>query len=117
MPITLNIGARRVRLTCQVKSSTKNSYNEDDVSWNDDFECWGGMWPLKGEEYYAQRQIKDVQAYRVNIRYQTLSDGSRISGNCRFLVNGSTERVLNIQSVADSYERHYELQMICVEEV
>ena len=117
MPVTLRIGARRNRLTCQVKSSSEDSYGGESGVWRDDFTCWGGIWPLKGTEYFANRQIQDAQTYRVNIRYQTLSDGSRINANCRFLVNGSTSRILNIQSVADSYERHYELQMICVEEV
>ena len=113
----MRAGQLRKRLTIQMQSITVDSYGERDVVWRDDKEVWGSIKPIRGMEYHSAHQIESAVTHRIEIRYTTLSDDTRITPNNRVkYTDAQGDRFFNIQSVINPEERNIFLQLMCIEE-
>ena len=110
----MRAGMRRHFVTIQRKSSSQNTYGEDAFSWVDDSETWAAILPIRGDEFFSSQQVQSSVTHKISMKYQTLSDGTRINPNCRIVLNS---RIFNISSVINPEERDIDLEIMAVEEV
>jgi len=110
----MRAGLRRHRITIQYTTSAQNTYGEASATWKNDVTVWGAIFPLRGNEYFANQQVQGAVTHKVTIQYRTLISGLRISPKCR-IVYGS--RNFGIKSVINPGERNIDLELMCVEEV
>jgi len=110
----MRAGLRRHLATIQRKTTSQNTYGEDAGAWVDDSECWAAIMPLRGDEFFANQQVQSSVTHKIYIKYQTLSDGTRINSTCRMVCDS---RIFNFQSVIDPEERQINLEIMAVEEV
>lgn len=104
----MKIGQLRHRVTIQQQIFTEDMVTgENKSNWQDVATVWAAVEPLKGREYFKTMEVHSEISTRVRIRYC-----SGISSDMR-LVYGN--RTLYIESVIDPDERHWELQLMCVE--
>jgi len=109
----MQAGKLRHRVTLQKQMTTKNANNEDVVTWVRDSDCWAHVRALRGREYFAAQQVQAGVTHTVRMRYQTLSDGTKIGPNCR--IKHGDDIMLVRSAITD--ERKRQVDMLCVEEV
>ena len=116
----MGVGAGKYRnfITIQRFTTSKGTYGSDQKDWYDDTDdVPAEIRPLRGEEYFRSKQTQAYISHKITIRYITLSDGTKIKpSNCR-MVTDIGDRVFNIESIIDPFERHRELEIMAVEEI
>ena len=112
-------GMLRHRIVIQKHSFTQNDYGERVGTWNDDIRAWANIMPLRGNEYFANRQNQSAMTHRIRMRYRTLADGSVITPNERIKwtqPKTGNDRYFEINSVINPYERNVYLDLMCTED-
>jgi head-tail adaptor len=116
----MGVGAGKYRhfVTIQRFTTSKGTYGTDQKDWYDDVDdipC--EIRPLRGEEYFRSRQTQAFVSHKITIRYTLLSDGTKIKPSNARLTTDNGDRVFNIESIIDPFERHKELELMVVEEI
>lgn len=109
----MRVSRLRHRVVVQEQKITKNDYGEDTVTWVDDATFFASIRALRGREYFNAQQAKADVTHNIQMRYRTLSDGTRIGPTCRLKHDGRYFLV----RVAMQNERKTELNLLCVEKV
>jgi len=105
----MRIGARRHRVTLQLRGVDQNSYGESVTTWNDQDTVWAAIIPASAKEYVASNELQAVVTHRVNIRYRKgLTPEMRIKYGARYF---------NINSILNRDERNIELDLMCTEDI
>lgn len=97
----------------QVKSVSRNSYNEEEHTWIDDKEANVGIEPILGKEYHFAQQTQAAVTHRIVMRYTKLNNGDKIHPNCRFVSDDGD--IYNIKSALDPEMRHIDLILMVTE--
>ena len=63
----MRAGTLRHRLTIQERSSTADAYGGQVETWTDLKTVYGAIWPLRGQEYLANKQVETSQGYKIDI--------------------------------------------------
>jgi SPP1 family predicted phage head-tail adaptor len=105
----MNAGRLRHRVTIKEKSVTRNSMNEEVVSWTIVGTYWASVEPVRGREFVEMRQAQAEISHRIRMRYR-----SGIDPTMRAYF-GSRE--FEIVSVIHVEERGRETQLMCNERV
>lgn len=102
-------------ITLQTKIISIDTYGEEDITWNDEFNSFAEIKPVRGNEYYNAQQIQSSITHKITMRYCTLNDGSRIKpSNSRIIYD---DRIFNIQSIININERSIILEFMAIEEL
>lgn len=109
----MRAGGLRHKCKIQKRKVTKNAYGEDTVTWVGDTTCQARIRALRGREYFNAQQAKANVTHNIQMRYKTLSDGTRIGPTCRLKHD---DRYFLVR-VAMQDERKIELNLLCVEQV
>ena len=103
----MRTGDLRERVTFQKKSVTRNTVNEEVVTWVDVVTVWAQIEPLVGREFLDQRQMASQITTRIRIRYRP---------NINNLMRAKWgERIYEIDSVVTVQERRRETVVMCSE--
>lgn len=107
----MQAGKLRHRVTIKYKVATLNDLSEEVVVWTPLDEVWAAVEPLRGREYLDSRQAQADVDTRIRIRYQ---DGITILPSMRIYFG---DRVFEIVSVINVWERNKDLQIMCREHI
>jgi SPP1 family predicted phage head-tail adaptor len=94
-------GLLQQRLLLQRPVRSRNSLNEDEITWTDVAMVWGAVNPNAGRNYFEALQANAEVQGMVRLRYR-----SDIDPTWRLVHEG---RTLEIEYIADPQERHKEL--------
>ena len=98
-------GRLKKRLILQSKAETRDSYGATLITWTTEVTVWGSLLPLRGQELFAQQQIKPETAVRAIIRYYSGVDSTwRISHGGKFY---------DIETVVNENKRNRTLTLMC----
>lgn len=101
----LGAGQLNRRITIQRPSRADNAHGGAVTSWMDVTGAWAQMIPLRGGEALQEAVLRDVQLWKVTIRFRT-----EVSTDWRILFKGEA---LNIRTCADPDGRRRWLVMTC----
>jgi SPP1 family predicted phage head-tail adaptor len=103
----LNRCKLRQSVTIQQRTETTNSTGEVEWTWADYKTVRAAVEPLRGQEYFAARQLQSSTTTRIRIRY--------IAGlNTKMRINHAS-RYYAIEGIINPESRNRELQLMCVE--
>ena len=105
----MSIGRMRTPLRIQEYVETRTSDGGIAEAWSTTQNVWGRVQGLRGRELFSAQQINPQTSHKVTIRY---SKG--LTSNAR-LVDPSSSRIFNIESVVDIEDRHQFMELICTE--
>jgi SPP1 family predicted phage head-tail adaptor len=108
------------RITIQKGTETPDGARQRTVSWADWFTCWAKISPLRGGERIQAGQIGATFTDRVTIwRNSTTKQISPQLYRIKYgkQADASTDRILDINSVANVREQNAELELLCTEAV
>lgn len=94
-------------VTIQERTETTNSTGEVEWTWGTYVIARAAVEPLRGQEYFAAKQVQASTQVRIRIRYMT-----GITTKMRVVFEG---RYFAIEGIIDPEMRHRELQLMCVE--
>lgn len=97
----------RHTVTIQSPTETKNSTGEVETTWGTFASVRAAVEPLRGQEYFAAKQVQASTNVRIRVRYMT-----GITTKMRVLFES---RYFAIEGIIDPEMRHRELQLMCVE--
>lgn len=104
----MRAGQLRHKVTLQdLGARVDDGYGGGTIPVVDVAEVWASIEPLTGEERLAAGQFDTSITHRIRIRYYA---GIRPSWQIAF-----GTRVFDIKSVADKFERHIEMELMCEE--
>jgi len=106
----MRAGKLRNRITIQEKSTSRNEYHDEVVSWVDigtDPQVWASIEPLQGREFYDARREGSEQPVRIRMRYRDDLDTTMR------IVYGL--HIYDIESIQHVHERGRELVLVCNE--
>lgn len=103
----MRAGTLRRRITIQQRSTTKDSYGQQAVTWTDYISCWADIQPASGRELVAAQAQQYEISHTVLIRYRT-----GIVPTMRVVYQGT---VYNILAIIDPDMRHESLMLSCSE--
>lgn len=104
----MDIGRLRHRITIQQHQTTQDEIGNNIESWVDWATVWANIRPISGREYFQAAATNAEDNVRINIRYRSGIDPLRMRVVYR-------NRVFDILSAIDLYERHREIEMVCRE--
>lgn len=107
----MQAGRLRHRVTIKYKATTQNALGEEVILWTELDTVWASVEPLRGREYMDSRQAQADVDTRVRIRYQ---EGITVRPSQRVYFG---DRVFEIVSVIDVWERNREMQLMCREHI
>lgn len=108
-------GELRHRIIIQKKATVRNSYGEETISWSSNIGAWASISPLRGNQFFAARQVQAEMSHSIRMRYQTLAASTAIgAGYCRVKFG---DRIFTIHSVINPQERKEMLELMCSEEI
>ena len=58
------------RVTLQSRSTAKDAYGQDTITWTDVCAVWAQVQALRGREFFAAAQVQQEQTVKVRIRYR-----------------------------------------------
>jgi SPP1 family predicted phage head-tail adaptor len=102
-------GKLRHSITIQSKSVSRDEYGEEEITWGTYHTCWAAISPLLGREFLEAQQMQARVTHRVTIRYK-----AGVLPEMRVLFGS---RVFAIESVLTVNEIHYEMVLMCREEI
>lgn len=103
----MQAGDLRERITIQARLESTGTTGEVTWTWIDYLTVWGAVEPLRGEEYFAARQLQAATSLRIRIRWQ---DG--ITTKMRVAHRG---RYYEIEAVLHIGSRRREAHLMCRE--
>lgn len=104
----MEAGRLRHRVTIQSKSVSRNTFGEEEITWEDVATVWGSVEPLRGREFMEGRQIQAEITHRIRVRYYP--DG--IEPEYRVVYDS---RYFDVMAVIEVEERHREMHLMCRE--
>jgi SPP1 family predicted phage head-tail adaptor len=113
----MRAGDLRHRITILHFVSGKDEDGLPTKEWRPLAEVWAAVGPLQGREFWQAKAVQAESTVRVRIRYVKGwkdSAGNLVPVSTKLRVQYG-DRVLGIESVIDSDERHVELQLLCKE--
>jgi SPP1 family predicted phage head-tail adaptor len=97
----------RSTVTIQSRTETTNSTGEVEWTWADYKTVRASVEPIKGQEYFAAKQLQASTTTRIKMRYLSdITTKMRIKHGTRFYA---------IEAVIDPFSKHRELHLMCVE--
>lgn len=90
-------------------SSTADAYGAPVQTWTDLKTVYGAIWPLRGQEYLANKQLETSVSYRIRIRYTT-----DVTPSHRLRL-GDTTTFYDIKEVINPDLRNVYLELMCEE--
>lgn len=90
------------RITFQIQN-----LDSEEEEWNDIVTTWASINPISGREYYQAETINSDLTHKVRLRYR-----KGITPDMRILYK---DRIFNIVSVINEYEKNTMLQLMCRE--
>lgn len=90
------------RITFQIQN-----LDSEEEEWNDIVTTWASINPISGREYYQAETINSDLTHKVRLRYR-----KGITPDMRILYK---DRIFNIVSVINEYEKNAILQLMCRE--
>lgn len=90
------------RITFQIQN-----LDSEEEEWNDIVTKWASINPISGREYYQAETINSDLTHKVRLRYR-----KGITPDMRILYK---DRIFNIVSVINEYEKNAILQLMCRE--
>ena len=90
------------RITFQIQN-----LDSEIEEWNDIVTTWASINPISGREYYQAETINSDLTHKVRLRYR-----KGITPDMRILYK---DRIFNIVSVINEYEKNAILQLMCRE--
>ena len=100
-------GKLNKRITIMQYEDEDNSLGSTELSPKVFLTCWAAIEPLRGREYYEAQRLKDVDNFKITIRYR-----KNVTRDM-FIVYRSQK--FEIQTPVDPYEAHEVLELYCVE--
>ncbi len=97
----------RQSITIEERTETTNSTGEVVWTWATFATTRAAVEPLRGQEYFASRQLQSSTDVRIRIRYRS---GINTKMRVKF-----EDRYYAIEGIIDPEMRHRELQLMCVE--
>jgi SPP1 family predicted phage head-tail adaptor len=97
----------RQSVVIQERTETTNSTGEVEWSWSTFKTCRAAVEPLRGQEYFASRQLQSSTTTRIRIRY--------VSGITTKMRVVHASRYYAIEGIINPESRNRELQLMCVE--
>lgn len=98
----MNPGELKHRITFQVQD-----LEQEEETWNDILSTWANINPISGKEYYSAETINSDLTHKIRLRYR-----KGITPDMRILYK---DRIFNIVSVINEYEKNAILQLMCRE--
>ena len=98
----MNPGELKHRITFQVQD-----LEQEDEVWKDILSTWANINPISGKEYYSAETINSDLTHKIRLRYRR-----GITPDMRILYK---DRIFNIVSVINEYEKNAILQLMCRE--
>ena len=105
----MNSGDMRQRISIQDKTTGRDSFGGEVVTWSETAAVWATAEPLRGQEYLEARRLQSDLDIRFRIRYL-----AGLKPTMRVVYDG---RIFNIQSVIHVKEARREIQLMCKEQV
>lgn len=105
----MEAGRLQHRVEIQKAIEIPDSFGEPLPTWVTQATRWAAVEPLSGRELFLAQQVQADVTHRVGLRFTP-----DVTPKMRVLFG---ERVLNIESVLDSTESGFELELLCKEEV
>lgn len=90
------------RITFQIQN-----LDSEEEEWNDIVTTWASINPISGREYYQAETINSDLTHKVRLRYR-----KGITPDMRILYK---DRIFNIVSVINEYEKNTMFQLMCRE--
>ena len=90
------------RITFQIQN-----LDSEEEEWNDIVTTWASINPISGREYYQAETINSDLTHKIRLRYRR-----GITPDMRILYK---DRIFNIVSVINEYEKNAILQLMCRE--
>ena len=103
----MQAGRLRHRIIIQSRELVENEINEMVEEWGEGFTVWASVEPVRGNQYYAAKQLDSKVDGVIIMRYR---DG--IEPTMRILYD---DRILNIISILTVKERKRELHIMYAE--
>jgi len=101
-------GIFRHPVTVQRLTGVRNEYGEKTDTWEDLFETWAEVKPIRSREFFSATAVNSEVTHRVVMRYD-----SRVKANMRILHEG---RIFEIEGPPRDYmERHDKIELLCRE--
>lgn len=94
------------KLNHRITFQNQNLDSEEE-EWNDIVTTWASINPISGREYYQAETINSDLTHKVRLRYR-----KGITPDMRILYK---DRIFNIVSVINEYEKNTMLQLMCRE--
>jgi len=103
----VDAGFLKHRVTIQAKSVTRNSFNEEIITYNDLATVWAGIKTKSGREFESADTTFSETIYEISLRYRTdISVLNRI----KYL-----DRYFDIENVIDKDLKRQYLTLTCME--
>lgn len=101
----MQAGRMREPITIQAKTTSRDAYGAEVITWADQWSDWAQVQPIGGREYTALRQAQSDITMRMRIRYRTGVDaGMRVMWR---------ERPYDVLEVINRDARDRELELLC----
>lgn len=95
------------RITIQQRSTSKDTFGQESVTWSDRLSCWAKIEPLSGRELELGQAVASEVSHRVTVLYR-----AGITSAMRVLYQG---RYFDIHGVLDVETAHVVLELLCGE--
>ena len=105
----MRAGDLRHKIIIQQVTETKDAYGAVAETWTTFVNAWASIEPLRGQEFFAARQVNADVTHRVRTRYR-----AGVTPKMRIAFG---DRVLEIEVVLNLGERNRELELLCSETV
>jgi SPP1 family predicted phage head-tail adaptor len=108
----MQIGKMRRRCSLQAppqETEGQNQYGEVVPSWVEVCQVWAAVEPLEGRKLWQAQQVQPDVTHEVRIRYRP-----GVKTAMRIVYQG---RIFAIKAIMDVEERHWELRLMCVEQL
>jgi SPP1 family predicted phage head-tail adaptor len=108
----LRSGDLNRRVNLEQRSSTRDSFGEELLTWSDLMTVWAEIQPLSGRELELAQKMASEVSHRITIRYQSSLTDTRMVAGLRALYKA---RVFNIVAVLNEDEANVRLQLLASE--
>ena len=103
----MKISKLRHFIEIQHRIESKNEFGEAEYTWEEFVKTWAEIKPITSKEFFSAQGVQNETTHRVIIRYIT-----GIKPDMRIIFEN---RVFEITSIRDYFERHKFLEIMCKE--
>lgn len=104
---SIAIGEMRHRITIQILSASKDSFQQEIKGWTNFETVWAKIEPLSGREFFEAQQMNAEITHRITMRYM-----KGLNPKMRIMYG---ERIFDIKTILNIEEKNIELQILCKE--